>query len=250
MGKFDGVLLCSDFDGTLYYNNTISDENCEAIRYFQANGGLFTMASGRSPSYFKELSSLFIPNTYVIGLNGAAIYNLESEELLFTGYMPEHAYSFAAEVFTHNPDIRIVGFHTFDACHSFEKGSFDPAFRLEVLAKLIFLVDAENSDRIKTSVDALTLPAGFNVSRSSIRAIEVLRTDSTKGSSVRRLASKLGDRVDLVVCVGDYENDIDMIKTADIGYAVENASDSLKAVADRITVPYNEHAIAKIISEL
>jgi hydroxymethylpyrimidine pyrophosphatase-like HAD family hydrolase len=41
-----------------------------------------------------------------------------------------------------------------------------------------------------------------------------------------------------------------MIEYADIGYAVGNAIAPVKAAADRITVPYNENAIAKIISEL
>ena len=35
MGKFDGWLICSDFDGTVYVDREISDENCRAIRYFQ-----------------------------------------------------------------------------------------------------------------------------------------------------------------------------------------------------------------------
>ena len=41
-----------------------------------------------------------------------------------------------------------------------------------------------------------------------------------------------------------------MIKVADVGYAVANASESVKAFADRITVSASEGAIAKIISEL
>ena len=40
------------------------------------------------------------------------------------------------------------------------------------------------------------------------------------------------------------------LKNAAIGYAVANASDDLKAVADRITVSNEEHAIAKIIEDL
>ena len=39
MGKFDGMLLASDFDGTLYYNGNISEENLKDIKYFQDNGG-------------------------------------------------------------------------------------------------------------------------------------------------------------------------------------------------------------------
>ena len=53
-----------------------------------------------------------------------------------------------------------------------------------------------------------------------------------------------------LVCVGDYENDIPMIKAADIGYAVGNAVPPLKAVADRVTVDCRDHALAHIIGEL
>ena len=40
MGKFDGILICIDLDGTLYRNDkTISRENLEAIEYFKRGGG-------------------------------------------------------------------------------------------------------------------------------------------------------------------------------------------------------------------
>ena len=46
MGKFDGVLLVSDFDDTLYGTDlTVSRENVEAIAYFTAEGGRFTVAT-------------------------------------------------------------------------------------------------------------------------------------------------------------------------------------------------------------
>jgi len=50
--------------------------------------------------------------------------------------------------------------------------------------------------------------------------------------------------------VGDFENDIDMIKAADIGYAVGNATDDVKKIADRITVSNDKAAIARIIEEI
>ena len=52
------------------------------------------------------------------------------------------------------------------------------------------------------------------------------------------------------IAVGDYNNDIAMVKAAGVGYAVANAVDELKAVADKITVSNNEHAIARIIKEI
>ena len=52
------------------------------------------------------------------------------------------------------------------------------------------------------------------------------------------------------MCVGDYENDISMLKEADLSYAVGNALPRVKESAVRITVTNNESALAKIISEL
>ena len=53
-----------------------------------------------------------------------------------------------------------------------------------------------------------------------------------------------------LICVGDYENDIPMIKEADIGYAVANACEPLKKAADRITKESAGKAIAEIIYSL
>ena len=37
MGKFDGILICSDVDSTLTYEaGKVSDENAKAIKYFHA----------------------------------------------------------------------------------------------------------------------------------------------------------------------------------------------------------------------
>ncbi|MBQ3226919.1 MAG: HAD hydrolase family protein, partial [Clostridia bacterium] len=52
MGKFDGVLICTDLDGTLLKKDkTISEENLKAIEYFKREGGFFTIVTGRMPFY-------------------------------------------------------------------------------------------------------------------------------------------------------------------------------------------------------
>ncbi|MHB8964058.1 MAG: HAD family hydrolase, partial [Saccharofermentanales bacterium] len=71
--KFDGILICSDFDGTLSHWETISQPNIDAIRYFQSEGGLFTVVSGRQPSFIHQFSHMVVPNTYVCGFNGTII---------------------------------------------------------------------------------------------------------------------------------------------------------------------------------
>ena len=57
MGKFDGILLCTDLDDTLLTTDKrVSDENSKAIEYFKSEGGLFTFATGRVPQGAKSVS--------------------------------------------------------------------------------------------------------------------------------------------------------------------------------------------------
>jgi len=86
-GKFDGILICSDFDGTLYVNGSISDENANAIRYFQENGGYFTIASGRYPAFLAKHRHRVEANTYLIGLNGAMISSYDGTCVLRSGFL-------------------------------------------------------------------------------------------------------------------------------------------------------------------
>ena len=83
MGKFDGVLIVSDIDGTLTNSNQeLPDENKKAIEYFKSEGGTFTIATGRLADYLKEKEFEKLVNCPVILLNGAAVYDFESEEFL------------------------------------------------------------------------------------------------------------------------------------------------------------------------
>lgn len=62
MGKFDGILLCTDLDDTLLTTDKrVSDENSKAIEYFKSEGGLFTFATGRVPQGAKVNAKLRSP---------------------------------------------------------------------------------------------------------------------------------------------------------------------------------------------
>ena len=64
------------------------------------------------------------------------------------------------------------------------------------------------------------------------------------------MADILGIDMAKTVAIGDYNNDIEMIKKAGIGIAVANASPDAKKVADHITVSNEEHAIAQTVYDI
>ena len=52
MKKFEGCLICTDLDGTLFRSDkTVSKENIDAIEYFKSEGGYFTFVTGRMPFF-------------------------------------------------------------------------------------------------------------------------------------------------------------------------------------------------------
>ena len=90
----------------------------------------------------------------------------------------------------------------------------------------------------------------FDFIRSERLLYEILPKGASKGGALLKMAELLGVEKSHTVAVGDYNNDISMIKAAGAGFAVANAIDEVKAVADYITASNNDHAIAAIVDGL
>ena len=254
MGKFDGILLASDFDGTLFCKKKISKENSEALRYFQSEGGMFTLATGREAFFARKFSKAFRPNVPMVSLNGSVIYDLETDRLLGCRCM---RFGDALELFEllriHLDRCPKVGVFRIDgACYLYLQRD-DLAAQIRkldpIVSKITMFVRKEECDDVYETLCRLA-DDRFQVTRSCSTIVEIMAAESGKGNGVRNLAEILGDRVKKIVCVGDYENDIPMLKAADIGYAVANGSPAAKAAADRITVPHTHHALAAVIRDL
>ena len=255
MGKFDGFLLATDWDGTLFYKGTLPEKNIEAIRYFQRNGGLFTVCSGRFHHFLKGFSDIIDFNTYVSCCNGAFITNLKTDEILHQGFCDTRLYDILTLAFDMGAKIENIvffvnGYDVNPTIHS--KKDLDDIFD-ELVSKGIYKVyithkNEQDALKNKETILALCEKYDYITIRSCAPGLEVTKAENSKGAAIRRIANEVGAK--LVVTVGDYENDLSLIEAADIGYAVDNAIDSLKQIATRVTVNCTEGAIAKIIEDL
>ena len=90
MGKFSDLILVSDFDQTMTnYESQIPQSNLDAVQYFMEEGGIFTLATGRSLP-MSRYRFLDVPvNAPLIVCNGAACYDPVTEELLFCHPLPD-----------------------------------------------------------------------------------------------------------------------------------------------------------------
>ena len=90
----------------------------------------------------------------------------------------------------------------------------------------------------------------FDFIRSERSLFEILPKGVNKGLAIKNLSEYLKVDIKNTVGIGDYDNDVAMLKTAGLGVAVANASPAALAAADVVTVSNEEHAIAKVIEDL
>ncbi len=266
MGKFDGILICTDLDGTLLKNDkTISAENHEAIEYFKREGGYFTFVTGRMPFTSRTLYEMVKPNAPVGCINGGGIYDFERGEYLWSITLPCEYKELVKAVMDGVPGAGVI-LDAHDKVYCCRDNEIVARHRritktehvfvdLEALeapiTKVVFGEECEeNILRIAEILHNHPRSAEFDYIRSERTLYEILPKGSSKGSLLPRLAEILGVKMARTVAIGDYNNDVSMIKMAGVGIAVANAVKEAKAAADYVTVSNEESAIAKVIEEI
>lgn len=256
MGIFDGYLFCTDMDGTLTVGGSLSKENAQAIREFQQEGGIFVVSTGRAPHYIRQYAPDYVPNGPIIASNGTVICDVASDTVLFESHLDASIEEAMEYVVQHYP--RLINMHL---TYSMEETSarYYPSEGRSIREfmdsvskpwyKVIFVVPQDESLQVRERLEQI-FGERWNFNRSWPEGIELIPKNSGKGFCIDQLRDILGERARVVVAAGDFENDISMLEHADIAYAVENALDSVKNVADRVTVTNTEHAICAIIEEL
>ena len=238
----------------------------EAIRYFQENGGRFTITSGRYPAFLGKHRHRIEANTYLIGLNGTIISNYDGTDVLRKGFLHDDSREVIKRIISETDGLAALDFSTTDIPDTIKKYCEAPEgegyFRyylkdnneelLDIALscktyRVIFHAAEVASGKMTENMQRL---AGdrYAISRSSPCGLEIQDAAFTKGKSARYLADHLG--IEKLICVGDYENDISMVREADMGCAVANAIPELKKVADRILPSVEKSPFAELIASL
>ncbi len=251
MGKFSGLLICSDFDGTVAYKGRVTSRNAEAIRYFQENGGLFTLATGRSPSICTEDRGDFFCNTHLVLMNGSMLYDAENQRVLYECVMSPSYHELLERVVQEFDGVGDIVFFPRAKMDAIPISSADRQGLREMarqeMYKLVFHVKTEQSEAIKARMEELA-GRDFFVSRSWINGVELQSSACDKGKTARRLADLVG--ADQLIGVGDYENDLPLIREADVSYAMGNAVEELKRAADVVLDTAKNDGFAQMIEGL
>lgn len=266
MGKFDGILICTDLDGTLFKNDkSISNENLEAMEYFKSEGGKFTFITGRMPFFVTEAYQAVKPNAPFGCVNGGGLYDGSCGKYIWRGVMADGVLELIRHIDEKFTDVGIQ-VNTYDKLYFSRENQTMKHFRevtgmpnlichydevREPIAKIVF---GSESDEVILAIEAALrshpLASKFDFIRSERTLFEILPKGICKGVSITKLCEHLGIDISKSVAIGDYNNDISMFRAAGVGIAVANAVPEAKAAADYVTVSNEESAIAKVILDL
>ena len=270
------TLYVSDLDGTLLGE----DSQLSAVTVATLNriigklGGLFTVATARTPATVVPLMQQVHARLPFIVIGGSAMWNPVTMSYEHTRGIDDMTVNAVADVFDRRgAHPFIYRRHGKNLLHTHHYGPLSPqeerfiAERQHLPLKQFFLDDRDFrhsddeallifsmnkyavlksiADDLWTSVPTCSVMVYHDIFDESEGYLEIFSAGTSKAAAIRDLARQLG--AGRVVVFGDNRNDIAMMQAADFSVAVDNAFTEVKAVASEVIGPNTVDSVARWI---
>ena len=240
---FSDILLTVDFDRTLTGpDGTVPQRNIEAIEYFIAHGGAFTVNTGRSIPMAKPFIGKVPVSAPLLLYNGSAAYDaergvftrcypidIEAKELisqlrqLFPKLTVEVQGVDAHYIFEKNEDWEVFSQNGGCAWGYTDVSSIPQPFLKCTLYSdcsgrtmaSMYEITPEELVYVHNAMDTLRklYDDKLEVFHAGPRMVDIHAKGVSKGAAALKLKKTLGKQI--LVCVGDADNDIAMLEAAD-----------------------------------
>lgn len=276
MNKFENIYIASDIDGTFTWQyNYTNEKNFEKIKYFNDNGGHFCFSTGRNNfdtsivvPRWKEICSM-----PCVLCNGGFMYDPKTEKVINPRFLEpyekaEKVFHAVREKFGNIAGIRVSSAEGFVICR-------DDMLVLENLKsmnvsddiinkkdekeidgrewfKAVICTDPEKRDMIRDFINE-NFENLFTLTYSSPILLEIQPKGVSKAyqlSVLKEMIKKENPNA-VLYCIGDYENDYDMLKTAaDIAVCPENATERIKSICQMQVCHCKDGSLADLIDRI
>jgi len=271
-------LIAIDLDGTLLDDNKkVPEFNIEILNKLIDMGYEVVIATGRR--YFSAKSFLKKINSHLVILanNGNIVRNSYDDKVLISKYMDKEAYldllyeannlslKGIVHVDLYNDGIDMI-FELDEIEESHTKYIFEKDKRYLILPKN----EVEKQDRIL----AVVYPGDYDIIYkfsniiekkypkrynshvlekiySAEAMFEVMNPMGSKWKSLLEFAKTIGVKREEIICIGDDNNDLEMILNAGLGIAMKNSNDLVKKAANIVTkMDNNESGVGRVLADL
>ncbi len=250
--KTPKLVIC-DVDGTIFDRKDTVTEGLIHLRTIIKKHKIpFTLASGRCYTNLKNLSDYLGVDLPVIVNNGTGI--MDENTLFWSASINQDDIKEAVEyadqcgmlisfcnareeiIYRHNEYVQsyIERFQkSYQFCHTAAskfRGGW-PDFEVQKL----LIIDCQKPGRVDEVISKIKKRNDtLSIVRYDDRSIDVMPGGCGKRSGVERLSQMLGIKMEDIMAIGDNENDLEMLSAVGLGVAVQNATETLKRVADYV----------------
>lgn len=262
-----------DLDGTtLMPSGTFSSRVKNAIEEAHKRGVHVIISTGRSFNSLPEELFEIKGAEYVVTSNGASVYSLSNKKIIYRNCISEQSVLDLLKLFREEgtyveafiDGCAYIGREEYEKVENGDIKYRDRNYVLQTRRPLddIYSTMEEAKDRIEnisinypseelrmiekkkiSSVDDITVTSSFSYN------IEIGGKTTSKAEALAHLADILGYGEENIMACGDSMNDLEMIRRAKIGVAVENAIEEVKTEADYITKSNVDDGVAYAIDK-
>lgn len=267
-------LIAFDLDGTLLLDDhqTISEEVRNALSLSARKGVTLVPATGRLPKILPKPLTHMHGIDYAVCANGALVYDLKTQEVLFSDKIAQETAIEIMEVLKPHP----LALHIFSGTESYmdhigidilnKAGVEEDIFAFIRSSQTIIpsLYDSVISGEL--SISKVTLPVmephlqeslwkqleqiqGIAITSSLPHNIEINSKNANKALGLEKVCKKLKIHPNEMMAIGDSLNDIEMIQFAGIGVAMGNADAAIQKKANFVTDTNQNNGLAKAIEK-
>ncbi len=264
MSEYKEWLLVSDIDGTL--NNKkmqLPPNNKEAINEFVSKGGNFTLCSGRNLQSLSIHYEKLNINTPAIFLNGAGIYDSKNEKIIYFNTISDRGEKIILDIVKKYKTVQLT------------VAGADTLYLATRRCYYGYIVSKIDNLNFKLCKKLKDLPSGnwgkvslfgfpcvlkeidnyikgechdvFETFYTSPFTLEIVSSGVNKGSAVLKLAEILKINSQNVGAIGDYYNDLPMLKTVAHPVCCGQAPDDIKEFCEYVTCHCNDGAVYDFI---
>lgn len=262
---FKGKMIVSDLDGTLVTSQyAIPQNNIDAITHFINNGGVFSIATGRSIESARQYVEKLKLTSPIIVMNGALIYDYQKEQIVWSQPLDDVV---CRHVETVAEKFPLIGIEIYsgrqlymyqinqvslqhaknEALEPKKVSSLDdiPKPWHKILfagshEELLPIAELCESELTEQAEYVFTMPIYY----------EMMPVGIDKGKALQRLAKMLDIKIENTYAAGDYYNDVKLIKAAGTGVLSSNSPEEIRHYADMVLCRVEDGLAAQLIESI